>query len=52
MHQLLVVWIIVAHFQLCILLDHYTVLELRSISSSTAGACLLWQPIGTVRAFH
>jgi len=27
MHWLLVVWIIVAHFHLCSLLDHYTVLE-------------------------
>jgi len=51
-HRLLVVWIIVAHFHLCSLLDRYTVLELRSWSSSTADVCLLWQPMGTVRAFH
>jgi len=26
--------------------------RIRSLSSSTADACLLWQPMGTVRAFH
>jgi len=26
--------------------------RIRSLSSLTAGACLLWQPMGTVRAFH
>ena len=37
------------HFHLCSLVGRY---RIRSLSSSTAGACLLWQPMGTVRAFH
>ena len=32
-HRLLVVWIIVAHFHLCSLLDRYTILELRRHST-------------------
>jgi len=49
----LVVWIIVAHFHLCSLLGTLSGNTIfRSLSSSTANACLLWQLMGTVRAFH
>jgi len=42
--------ILMSSCHLCSLVGRYTV-RIRSFSSSTAGACLLWQPMGTVRAF-
>jgi len=48
-HRLLVVWIIVAHFNLCSLLDRYTVLEvwavrrpMRVCCGSRWGRCVLF----------
>jgi len=49
MHRLLFVWIIVVYFHLCILLDHYTVLEVLAVRrpmhvccGSQCGRCVLF----------
>ena len=51
-HWVLVAWIIVAHFHLCSLLEtlsRYTMLQIWAVGRSMR---LLWQEMGTVRAFH
>jgi len=41
-HRLLVVWIIVAHFHLCSLLDRYTVLEVWAVQQPMHVCCGSW----------